>query len=366
MGRGGAEGQLITLINHLDRRRFAPLLCCLESVNPERRREINCELLSLGIGSLFRVSAVKGLLRIVALIWRHRIRVVHACFLRAEVLGVLARLLGGRTRIVLGKRDLGHYRYRWYEWLLARFSNRNSDAIVANAVAVKACLEGTWGVPHKKVKVIYNGVDLDRFVPVSRERQMKAKRSLGFEGHEPVVVIVTHLTPVKGVEVFVAAAGIVARETPETRFLVVGGGPLLDTLVEYARSLGIEKRIFFAGEVADVVPYLAAADIGALASISEGFPNAILEYLAMGLPVVSTNVGGVAELLGENGECGFRVPTGTPEAMADRFVALLENPELRVEMGVRGRSRAKEIFGLNRMLGQYERLYQHLLGTESA
>jgi glycosyltransferase involved in cell wall biosynthesis len=366
MGRGGAEGQLIALINRLDRRRFTPLLCCLESVSPDRRREVNCELLSLGIGSLFRASAVKGLLRIIALIRRHHIRVVHACFLRAEVLGVMARLLGRRTKIVLGKRDLGHYRYGWHERLLARFSNRSSDAVVANSIAVKACLKETWRVPQEKVEIIYNGVDLERFAPVSRERQARAKRNLGYEGNESVIAIVTHLTPVKGVEVFVAAAAIVARETPHARFVVVGGGPLLDALMDSARSLGIEKRISFCGEVADVVPYLAAADVGVLASMSEGFPNAILEYMAAGLPVVSTDVGGVAELLGENGECGYRVPAGAPAAMADRLVVLLASPELRLEMGARGRSRAKEIFGLNRMLAQYERLYRRLLGTEGA
>ena len=366
IGRGGAEGQLITLINRLDRRRFAPLLCCLESVSPDRRREVHCELLSLGIGSLFRAPAIKGLLRVIALIRRHRIRVVHACFLRAEVLSVLGRLLGPRTKIVLGKRDLGHYWYGRHERLLARLSNRSADAIVANAIAVKAYLEKTWRVPQEKIEVIYNGIDLERFVPASKEWQTRAKRSLGFEGHEPIVAIVTHLTPVKGVDVFVTAAAMVVQETPGARFLVVGGGPLLDALVECARSLGIEKEISFIGEVADVVPYLSAADIGVLASMSEGFPNAILEYMATGLPVVSTDVGGVAELLGEDGECGFRVPAGAPAVMADRLVLLLGSPELRMEMGLRGRRRAKEVFGPNRMLSQYERLYQRLLETERA
>jgi glycosyltransferase involved in cell wall biosynthesis len=218
-------------------------------------------------------------------------------------------------------------------------------------------------MPQGKVEIIYNGVDLERFAPVSTERQARAKRILGYESHESVIAIVTHLTPVKGVDVFVAAAAIVAREMPHARFLVVGGGPLLEALLDSARSLGIEKRISFCGEVADVIPYLAAADVGVLASLSEGLPNAILEYMAAGLPVVSTDVGGVAELLGEDGDCGFRVPTGAPAAMADRLVVLLGSSELRLEMGARGRSRAKDLFGLNRMLDQYEKLYQRLLGT---
>src|SRR5262249_41820567 len=216
-----------------------------------------------------------------------------------------------------------------------------------------------------KVEVIYNGVDLERFAPTSRDHQVRAKRSLGFEGYEPLVAIVTHLTPVKGVEAFVAAAKMVVREAPDTRFLVVGGGPLLDDLWERARRLGIETAICFTGEVADVVPSLTAADVGALSSVSEGFPNAILEYMAARLPVVSTEVGGVAELLGEDGECGFRVPAGVPAAMAHRLVTLVTNPDLRTEMGNLGRRRAEEVFGVGRMVSRYEALYERLtLGAD--
>jgi L-malate glycosyltransferase len=360
LDRGGAEGQLISLINGLDRQRFTPLLCCLEMMDHAREHEVRCEQLSLGMRSLFRPTAAHSLLRIVRLIRRHRVLVVHACFLRAEVLAAAAKLAGAGIKVVLGKRDLEHYRYRRHERWLTRSANAAADVIVGNAGAVRARLETTWRVPPRKIEVISNGVDLERFLPVGPDDRVVAKRRLGFEGHETVVLIVTHLTDVKAVDTFISAAAAVSREAKSTRFLVVGNGPLLDVLVSQARSLGMERTISFAGEVADVTPYLAAADVGVLSSRSEAFPNAILEYLATGLPVVSTDVGGVAEILGTDDGCGFRVSPGASAMMAKRLATLIECPELRLQMGARGRRRAQALFGVDRMVTAYECLYGRL------
>ena len=363
LDRGGAEGQLIMLINGLDRRRFAPLLCCLETVSPERRGEIRCDVVGLGITSLFRVSAVVGLLRLVTLIRHRGVRVVHAVFLRAEILAGLARLLDGRLKVILGKRDLEHYRYRWHERHLVRRVNSTCDAIVANAMAVRDRLVRTWGVSKDRVAVIRNGVDLERFVPVSRARRAHMKRELGLRETDCLAVMVTHLVPVKGVETLVDAAATLPREAPNARFVVLGGGPLLDALRERARAVAIGQAITFIGDVSDVVPYLAAADLGVLSSLSEGFPNAVLEYMAMGLPVVATAVGGVPELLGADGDCGYLVPAGAPAAIAERVALLMSDPDLRADMGRRGRLRIEALFGADRMVMEYGRLYDRLVSA---
>jgi L-malate glycosyltransferase len=359
LDRGGAEGQLIALINGLDRQRFLPILCCLEAVSPDPKREVGCEVRSIGMRSLFRPSAILGLLRIAALIRRHHVGVVHACFLRAEVIGVLARLGGRRVGVILGKRDLGHYKYGLRERLLVRLAHGGADLIVANAAAVKDRLESTWHVPREKSMVIYNGVDLERFAPASRERRAEVKRQLGISPDEYLVTIVTHLVPVKGVDVFVDAAALTAQEASDVRFVVVGGGDLESALKKRACSLRIERGILFAGAVDDVLPYLEAADVGVLSSVSEGFPNAILEYMAMGLPVVATDVGGVGELMGKDADCGFLVEAGQPQMLAGRLLTLIRDPELRARMGHCARLRAERLFDLRQMVIAYERLYDH-------
>jgi glycosyltransferase involved in cell wall biosynthesis len=232
--------------------------------------------------------------------------------------------------------------------------------MVANAAAIKDRLESTWNVSRDKSSVIYNGVDLERFVPASRARRAEVKEQLGVRPEEHLVTIVTHLVPVKGVEGFIDAAALAIREAADVRFAVVGGGDLENVLRKRACSLGVEKGILFAGAVRDVLTYLEASDVGVLSSLSEGLPNAILEYMAMGLPIVATDVGGVRELMGKDGECGFLVPAGQPTTLAARLLPLIRDPELRALMGRRGRLRAERLFDARRMVVTYEQLYDHL------
>jgi len=142
--------------------------------------------------------------------------------------------------------------------------------------------------------------------------------------------------------------------------VVVGGGDLENALRRRASSLGIEKDILFVGTVCNVLPYLEAADVGVLSSLSEGLPNAILEYMAMGLPIVATDVGGVGELMGKDAECGFLVPPRQPTTLAERLLLLIRSPELRTCMGRCARLRAERLFDAQRMVVSYEHLYNDL------
>jgi glycosyltransferase involved in cell wall biosynthesis len=359
--RGGAEGQLIMLVNALDRRRFQPIVCSFSPVEPQRRGEIDCEVVHLGLTSLFRPSAVATWARLEALVRQRGIRVIQAWFLRAEVLAVLTRFAHRhRVSVVLAKRDLEHDSYGVRERLLARLAHWGSDVLVSNAGAVKSYLESAWKVAPDRSRVIYNGIVLERFVPASPQRRAAAKKQLGFTPEELVVTAVTHLIPVKGAETFVHAAALVLPQMPRARFAVVGGGQLLPGLEERARSLGISTHVRFVGEITDVRLHLEASDIGALSSLSEGLPNAVLEYMAMGLPIVATNVGGTRELVGPDGECGFLVPAGQAAPFAERVLELFRDPMARARMGERGRIRAERMFDARHMAQEYEELFDRL------
>jgi glycosyltransferase involved in cell wall biosynthesis len=131
-------------------------------------------------------------------------------------------------------------------------------------------------------------------------------------------------------------------------------------LEERARASGISEHVRFVGEVGDVRLHLEGSDIGVLSSLSEGLPNAILEYMAMGLPIVATEVGGTRELLGEDGECGFLVPAGQPAPLATRLFELFTDPVSRARMGDRGRIRAERMFDARHMAQQYGQLFDRL------
>jgi len=364
LDRGGAEGQLLTLIDHLDRTRFAPILCSLHAPTIDRQREVSCPLVVLPVDSLFRWNSARATLRIARLARDLGVGLIHATFLRAELIATAATRLGSRVPVVLAKRNLDSRPYAQRERLLLRFAHRACDHIVANAEAVKQRCETLWNVSSDKISVIYNGVDLRSFVPASHESRAAAKQRLRIEPNHTVVTIVTHLTHVKGADLSIEAAARVVSAAPDVSFLIVGGGPLLEPLRHRVRGLALDGRIRLEGEANDVTPYLAAADIGLLSSRSEGFPNAILEYIAMGLPVVATNVGGVRELVGEDQECGLLVRPGDPEALANAIVALATQQALREHTGRRARLRAVGLFGVDRMVKKYEELYFRLIFDE--
>jgi L-malate glycosyltransferase len=153
----------------------------------------------------------------------------------------------------------------------------------------------------------------------------------------------------------------VLREMPHARAVFVGDGVRRPLMEGQARQLGIHDRCHFLGHRLDGPAIVARAAIGVSASYAEGISNAILEYMGLRLPVVSTAVGGSPELVRE-GENGFLVPPGAPAALARRLLDLLRDPALRKRMGERGREIVATEFDVDQMRVSYDALYQELTG----
>jgi glycosyltransferase involved in cell wall biosynthesis len=153
----------------------------------------------------------------------------------------------------------------------------------------------------------------------------------------------------------------VVSQVPDARLLLVGEGPLKANLQHHARRLGLADAVQFAGYQVDVAGLLKGADLFVLSSLEEGMPNALLEAMSAGLPSVVTNVGGMAETI-EDGRGGYLVPPERPELLAERWCALLRDPDLRMRMGAEARRRYETGFTLQRMAGAYQTLYDELIG----
>jgi len=166
---------------------------------------------------------------------------------------------------------------------------------------------------------------------------------------------------VKRVDVFIRAAALVLKEIPHVRFCIAGEGNLRDELVGLSRELGISGNVMFLGALTDVHDVLKGWDIGVLSSDSEGMSNSILEYMASGIPVVATAVGGNRELV-EEGVNGFLVARGDHVSMAARICELLEDRDLRKRMGDQGRRIVSEKYDWEIVKGEYESFYLRLLG----
>lgn len=247
--------------------------------------------------------------------------------------------MGGRTAL--------------YEWLQLR-SLRHFDAVVAVSRPIARTLSGS-GVPEARIELVPNAWADD----VDFLSRPEARRILGIEGDGPVVGWIGRLIGAKGADVFLRALARV----PDVSASIVGEGPERETLAGLVSELGLASRVRLHGEVAGAARLMRAFDAFALSSRTEGTPIVLLEAVAAGLPVVATAVGGVPDVLGEDG--ALVVPPDDPDAFARALARTLSDPGAAGERALRARARVASHYGLEPWLDRYEGIYRRLARQRS-
>lgn len=246
--------------------------------------------------------------------------------------------------------------------LLERWAARWADLILVDTEAVRA--EGLRHrvAPPEKLCTMPMGIDLEHFAP-NRADGAAARREWGIAPDDLVVGTVARLVPDKGLECFLQAAARVSRAQPRARFLIVGGGPLRAALDQQARELGIDARVVFAGVRSDIPRQVAAMDLFVLPTKREGFGVVFAEAMAMGKPVVGSDIGPVREVVGA-GETGVLLPPNDPDAFAEGILTLLADAPRRRAMGIAGRHRVEQRFDQRRIFERTEAEYRRLLAAK--
>lgn len=351
---GGTEIQLLALIRKLDRTRIQPYLVLLDGENPASRglEPADCPVFRFGLRRLRGWRGLQATCQLARLLRRERIDVLQLYLPNVLYLGVLAGNLAGVKCIVRTRNNNNYWMtpvHRHLGWLLNRFV---TVTLCNSEAASRAVLADERPRPDTVI-VIENGVDLERFAhitPVQEGRDPTRPRRVG---------MVANLRPVKGVDVFVRAAALVARSHPGVIFDVAGEGPRRLDLERLVADLGLAGRFVLRGKVDDIPGYLADLDVAVLSSRAEGMPNAVLESMAAGRPVVATAVGGVPRLI-EQGIHGMIVPPEDPEALGEAVRFLLDNPELAARIGANARLKVQGAFGREAMVRRMEDFYQGL------
>lgn len=210
-----------------------------------------------------------------------------------------------------------------------------------------------------RVVVLPLGLPLQRLLDCQRRRG-ELRRELALPASAKLVGIVGRLVPIKGHALFLDAAALLSRRRTDVRFLIAGDGELRPALEAQAQELGLAGRIHFLGWRLDLERIYADLDLAALSSYNEGTPVCLLEAMAAGLPVVSTDVGGVADIV-EHGKTGLLVPPGDPGALAGAMEAILDDRIRGEEMGAAGRLAAYPAYDAATLLDRMTRLYDNLL-----
>ncbi len=353
----GTENQLIEMVRRMDRSRVELFVACLEDGARLRALAPHATPLVFAARSAFTFTGLRQMWSLHREIGRRAIDIVHTFMPKATIFGVLGSW-GSRARVVLtSRRNLGY----WYTprlLALFHFLNRLSTRVVANSAGARDVAIRSEGLSPDRVDVIHNGVDMERF---RRTADPGFAARLGLPAGARVIGIVANYRPVKNLPMFLRAAKLVAERVPDAFFLVVGRGEQRAELHGLAAALGIADRVAFTDDKGDVAAFYPLFEIACLSSSSEGFSNAILEYMAAGLPVVATDVGGVGEAV-EHGKTGLLVPNGDADAFAQAIVSLLLDPERRGAMGRQGRQRCAERFEIGHVVREYERYYLRLMG----
>lgn len=360
IAEGGTERQVLQLIELATRLGYEPRLAVLRGTEWLTEEQAGCPMYCAGVNSLLHPSGWRACAKLVQWMRREQISLVQTFFVECNVFGPWLSRLAGVQVIVGSRRNLNqwHGRSAWVElWMLMlqRLTNVSADCVIANSLVVAEETFKTERLPHRKLHVAYNGIDLAKFSRLDQLRE-QARQMLGIAADEIVVGNISCFREVKGIPQFVDAARIVLEKDPRMRFLTVGDGEQYALVVERIRQYGLEDRIHLAGQQIDVLPYLAAMDIGVLSSLAEGFSNSLLEYMASGLPAVATEVGGNREALEG---AGILVPPDDPEALAEAILEL-GSAALRQKLGLAARQRV-ERFSLARAEKRMKEIYVELL-----
>jgi glycosyltransferase involved in cell wall biosynthesis len=354
---GGTEGQLLQLAERIDRERFEPTVVCLESTDWIEREFDLAPLTVLGIRLSPTPDVVRRIWSFSRMLREGQYDVVQTYFRDANIVGILAAWLAGVEVIVSARRGIPIWSNR-ADLLFLKWLNRRVNCFVANSRATRDHYSHVEGIGLERMEVIYNGLDPGRFRQRGEASRRALREELGLPSDAPVVGIVANLREEKGIGDFLQAAAQLGGSYPETRFLIIGGGPEESQLKHLARRLQVDRRVLFLGKRADVPELLELFDVGVLASHFESFSNSILEYLAAGMPVVVTDVGGAREAV-RDGIDGFVVPAHQPAQMAEKLQVLLSQPG-----GARAWRQDREIRGIfhrDTMIHAYEELYTRLV-----
>lgn len=296
------------------------------------------------------LTAIRAALRVRSAMRRFNPEVMHAHNVKATAVAALAGIGPRRRRLPLLTTFHG---VRREEYGRAALILRRADAV---ACVSEDLVDGlvAAGLPRQSTRLIRNAVPLPE--PLTRARRDEIGSELRLGGGS-VVSMVGRLVDQKAPDRFLEAAARVASQRRDCRFLLVGDGPLRPRLEDLTRRLGLAESVCFTGERSDARDLIARSDLLVFSSDWEGMPVAALEALAAGVPVVSTDVEGMRELLGT----GAGTLAGRDaESLTDRIVDLLGTPDRRAEMGRIGRERVAAEFSVGEMVAAYRRLYREL------
>ena len=363
---GGPDKTILLSAEHHDRSRVEVFVTYIRDVQDhefsigEKARAKGLTFYEIEERGKFDIRVLKSLRDIVL---QHDINLIHGHDHKSDLFAYLLRRWLWRRKLSVVSTAHGWVMLGLKGALYRRLDlslMRRFDHLIAVSDATKDEMVAA-GVRSDLISVIHNAIDTDAWSPNRVTRTLS--KELNLDGAFPVIGYVGRIMPEKDLVTWLRAAAIVAKQFPQSQFVLVGEGKDGETLGELKRlagELGIADKTHFPGYRSDLLPVYSAFDLFVLSSRREGLPNSILEAMALGVPVVTTDVAGAKELV-VDGQTGYVSRQGDVAGITRSLVALIESESLRKRMSRAGRERVEQKFSFNARLQRIESLYEQIL-----
>ena len=361
---GGAEKVAVDLATSLDRSRFDSLFCAIKKPRtPTREGELSAAGVPYFPLARDSIRDVRVFSSPVRLLRRERVDILHAHLWDANIVAVLAGRLAGTPVIVAHEHTWSYEGERFRVFTDRYVVARGSSAFLCVSAEDQRKMIEIEGIPPAHIRVVTNGI---RPLPEPTGYDLRAE--LGIARDAQVLGVVAVLREQKRLDVLLQALVLLSQRLADPHLVIAGDDAGLGNLRRIealAESLGVAQRVHLIGRRDDIADVLDAVDVACLSSDYEGMPLSVMEYMSAAKPIVSTRVGGVAEML-EDGVEALLVPRRDPAAFADAVERLLRDPALAASLGQAARLRQRRDFSLASVVTRVEGIYDELCGGRQA
>lgn len=358
---GGAEKLLVTKLKTIDREKFEPIVYCTTELGPllEEVKPLNIPVHLLGTLRFYNLKAINTLVKFIK---NEKIDIIHS---HQFIPDILARIAGKLTKIPVV--TTYHNVYPWkkskrlFDKLKVLVDRITANHLTSQVVAVSSAVRNfhikNVGIKEEKIKVMNNFIDMDKFFLLNSYDREAKKQELSLSNESKVIINIASLTPQKDHKCYFEAARLILTKYPNTMFLIAGDGELREKLQNTLEESGLNNNVKLLGNRNDVAELLKISDVFVLSSLWEGMPVTIIEAMAMGKPIVCTDVGGVRDAIIEN-ENGYLVPPKDPQVLGEAILKLLDNEKVAINMGNKGKQIAEREFSADFVVRQFEEMYE--------
>jgi glycosyltransferase involved in cell wall biosynthesis len=346
-----------SIVQQHDRKRFPVIFCTTAPASPlqQRLNEAGTPQFSLDVTERWQYSM--AILRLVRLLRREKVSILHAHFFDPTFIGLIAARLTG-TRFVFTRHHSDHNSRLGKKWhtRIDAWCGSHADHVITVSNATRNIMIDNESVPADRITTVYNGMNPLR--EPTAESVARVRQELGL-GQEPVLLMLARLHEEKGHRFLFEAIPEIQSRVGAVTVLLGGEGAHRADLEAKVRSQGIENVVRFLGRRSDVAELISLCSLLVLPSLAESFGFVLVEAMSLGKPIVASTTGGIPEVVAHD-QTGLLVPLADSRALAESICRVLQSPERARELGEEGRKRAAR-FSFDQMIRGYEGVYERVL-----